>query len=224
MTNDTSLVVLKPDQEKAMLEAFYNVPFGNSKFQIEKFVLSHESPERVYRQLCLELSAKYQNLKTYWYEQRRMKIELKKLEKKLKEEHDEDEKELIRIDIEEKLWNIETHDKLVHDGCVEFGIYYSIFEKMPKITREDFDNSEAKYWNIRLVRQAERDILQNKLGIGAGNAEALTQVGIMPHAVAVEVIEESEDVLKLCSSEYKKKKQLRAAMKPQGSGIVVPKK
>lgn len=61
----------------------------------------------------------------------------------------------------------------------EAGVLYSIFSAMPKFTYQQLQESEEKYWALRLARQAEMDIAQRNLGIGAGNLEALRQVGLI---------------------------------------------
>lgn len=152
--------------KKDVMEAIDSIAQSRSNYQLQHFVVGqHDTQERQYQQCLLELNTKLNNIK-------RDQIALKKLQKKLAAEVDADEKELIEIDIEEIGFGLKSQMR-------EAGVLYSIFSAMPKFTYQQLQEAEERYWQLRLSRQAETDIAQRNLGIGAGNLEALRQAGLI---------------------------------------------
>lgn len=178
------------DIERKLLDIFDAVPFGMSKFQIEKLIVPQDSPERTYRTICVNAHAKYTALKEATFRRERTKIQLDKL-KEYFGSKDKYEDKLKKIDIEEKEYQLWIEEKLIRDCVIELEIYIALLERLAVklgglLTRAQFDASEPEYWKKRAIRQAERDMLS--IGtISEGNIEFLQQIEHDPLAVKMEL-------------------------------------
>jgi len=155
--------ILSAKQE--IYEAFRNIAQPRTNFQLKKFVIEdHVTQERQYMQCVLELQRKYSAIK-------RASIEQRKLLRKLEQEKDELERELIEIELEDLQFALE--------GAIrEFETLYAIFKSMPKYTYEQLQEAEEKYWIKRLSIQAMID-MQSTGYVSRGNLDALRQLGLV---------------------------------------------
>ena len=139
---------------KEITDAFYDIPFGNSQFQIENFVIGGErTPERAYRAIGLAMSSKLQALKEAYYGRKKEDIDIEELEYKIKKTKNKFDKKRYAIKIEQKLSNRKSTDKLINDALAELNVLYNAFKKLPKFTREEFEKGEYKYFEQKLSRQ-----------------------------------------------------------------------
>lgn len=154
----------KQHELKASIEA---VSQPRTDYQLKHFVVGqHESPERRFLQIVIELQRKMITL-------RRTKIELKKAYVKLQQEPNADERELTSMEVEE----IEF---AVVGAVREFNCLYAMFDASPKFTHEQIQAAEQGYWETRLARQASLD-LEATGRIGVGNLDALRQAEMLPN-------------------------------------------
>lgn len=156
-------------------EKMRQVPFGNSAFQIMKFTTNHESPERSYRNILIQLDSKLNAMSECKFRRKRREIDIAENEEKLKTATGFD-KERILVNMEEAQYYLEKEIKLIEDCMIEIKIYEKLLEDLPDYTREDFENSEYEYWKIRLLKDAKREILSNHT-ISAGVLESLEKIG-----------------------------------------------
>lgn len=172
--------------EKEIKEAINNGPsFGNSSFQTNVFnVGNHQGQARSYRQVLLELDAKFYNLKKAKSALKKLKTEIRILVKKLENEQDEDQCSLIECDIEDKETDLNHQEKLVLDAITDANQLYSAFKSMPKFTKDEFEKQEQEYWKKRLSLDAQLSILSTGR-IESGLANSLLQVGLDPVALQV---------------------------------------
>ena len=139
---------------KEITDAFYDIPFGNSQFQIENFVIGGErTPERAYRAIGLAMSSKLQALKEAYYGRKKEDIDIEELEYKIKKTKNKFDKKRYAIKIEQKLSNRKSTDKLINVALAELNVLYNAFKKLPKFTREEFEKGEYKYFEQKLSRQ-----------------------------------------------------------------------
>lgn len=143
------------DVLKEIEEAFYDIPFGNSGFQTEMFVIAAQiTPERMYRQLGLEMHSRLMNLKENQFNQMKRQVELDKLKQKLNDQNiDIFERKLTEIQIAEIESYVFWDMKLINDQIVQLNILYKHFKEMPKLTREQFENGEQIHFEQKLRRQ-----------------------------------------------------------------------
>lgn len=136
--------------------AFFDIPFENSDFQNLHFVLgSQVTVERAYRALGLKMYSKIQALRDSKYALLREDIDIEELREKVKNPNTSyfDVKR-ANLDINQKLENRAYTYKLINDALHELDILYEVFQAMPKISREDFENAEKDHFQIKLERQA----------------------------------------------------------------------
>lgn len=164
------------DDLKRVQEAMREIPFGNSAFQIEHFVAQDHSPERAYRKVLLEFQQKMVVLEATQIRRRRLDVDLREIEDKLKTATGFD-KERLEIDRDEKLGGIFYEDKLIEDALVELALYYAFFESLPKFTREQFEKAELPYWKTRLLHEAQLEVKQFGR-VEKGTLDSLERIGV----------------------------------------------
>lgn len=139
-------------------EAFLNIPFGNSKFQIEHFIINAaHTPERAYRSIGLTMRAKIQALKEAYYNLRKDDIDLSELRHKMAQKEisvSEWDRARYALEIERKEDARSDIKKLINDALAELAVLYSAMKKFPAYTREQFEVGEKRHFQIRLTKQA----------------------------------------------------------------------
>lgn len=156
--------------KKELMGSIDAINQSRSNYQIERFVVGeHATVERQFMQCVLELQTKLSNIK-------KGRIQLRKLNKKLASEQDDDEKELISIDIEDLELSLKSQMR-------EAGTLYAIYTSMPKFTYQELQQAEEKYWTLRLAKQAQLDV-ESTGRISVGNLDALRMAGIVEDSFA----------------------------------------
>jgi len=134
-----------------VLDLVEEVPFGNSDFQNRLVIVDNEmSPHRAYRHAALRIIDRLNALNECYYNLRKTSIEIKKLERKLLEETDPLEKELIEIEIEQKKSTLPYTQKLIKDAIREIESLYPIIENIGKLSREEFEKLEKQHFKNKL--------------------------------------------------------------------------
>mgnify|MGYP000979502321 CR=1 FL=1 len=152
------------------------VPFGNSAFQIVKFIVNEETPERALRVALLNYDAKMKALKESEFKRRRKEIDIAETKEKLQTAKGF-EKQRLEIDLEEAEYGMAEESKLIEDALIELALYEKIIKALPEISREQFESSEQKYWATRLLKQAKLEI-QSMGTITYGVIESLDKMGV----------------------------------------------
>ena len=136
-------------------EAFYDIPFGNSKFQTEAFVISSEiTPERAYRAIGLKMLSSIKNLEMMVLNIREAQVDIDEITHKLNMNGvDEFEKRRLEIKREKIITEHGWTNKLINDAIDELDLLYSHFKKFPKFTKEQFEEGERIHFEQRLQRQ-----------------------------------------------------------------------
>lgn len=140
---------------KEIEDAFYDIPFENSQFQTENFVIAASiTPERAYRSIGLRMFAKLRALNDAKFSRMRMEVDLEELEEKIQDPNtNKFDKRRAEIDIEEKRSSLSYTNKLINDAVVELNVLYKHFKSLPKFTREQFEMGERRHFDQRLSRQ-----------------------------------------------------------------------
>lgn len=134
---------------------YLDIPFGNSFYQELTFVLGAQvTPARAYRQLGLRLSEALQALKVNKIALKRTDVEIKILQKSLKQTEDTLERELILLDIEEKESNRVFQNKLIKDSLAQVIMLKQIEKSFTKYSREEFEKEEEAHFRITQDRMA----------------------------------------------------------------------
>lgn len=137
-------------------EAFYDIPFENSQFQTEAFVLAaNVTPERTYRSIGLRMHSKLQAVLEAKYARAKEDIDIEELQEKIDNpDTNKFERRRAQLEIEFKLANRPYTDKLMNDALTELNILYSHFKSLPRYTREQFELGEKSHFEVKLQRQA----------------------------------------------------------------------
>jgi hypothetical protein len=161
------------DKVKEIEQAFLEIQQPRTDYVIEKFVVGqHDTLPQQYAQCVLELQIKYDNIRRAMLSKRKIEIKIQKLEEK-GTEISKINAELARIDLDEQ-------DRAMLGAVREFDALYRCFKKFPKqYTREDLNANQEEYWEKRLQRQANQDLLAYGR-VGVGNLDALRQIGHAP--------------------------------------------
>lgn len=158
MENKQELVNLDNSEDilKNIVESFYDIPFGNSKFQIEKFIISgNVTPERAYRAIGLELYDKLQTLLDEKYNRIRLSYEIEIRKAQIMDlEEGSYERMVQEIELTRIMQKIPFTEKLINDAIEECNVLYSWFKKFPKYTREEFENGEYNYYLEKAKRES----------------------------------------------------------------------
>ena len=135
--------------------AFFDIPFGNTRFQQENFVFASSiTPQRAYRTLGLTIHALITTLRDQQLGIMEAKIDIDELLHKLQDPAiDEFEKRRLDIKYLRLTQDSKWREKLINDAIEELKFYYEKFKAFPKFTREEFEQGEKTYFEQSLRRQ-----------------------------------------------------------------------
>lgn len=154
------------DVLKEIEATYWDIPFGNTDFQCENFVIAASiTPERAFRTIGLQLQGLITNLRQIKHDQHLLEIEIEELQEKI---NNPDTNKFDRKRAQAKLnlihSNSKWNQKTVLDLIRQLQIYYKHYQMFPKYTREQFEKGEEIYFE-----QSQRRIM---LGI-TGAKEAI---------------------------------------------------
>ncbi len=140
---------------KELEDAFFDIPFDNSAFQTENFIIAAQiTPERAYRAIGLRMSEKLRALNEAKYSRMKEDIDIEELREKLTlPDVSKWDKRRAEVDIQYKLENRQFSNKLINDALAELSILYKHFKALPKFTREQFEQGEKLHFEQKLQRQ-----------------------------------------------------------------------
>lgn len=143
------------DVVKEIEEAFFDIPFENSQFQTENFVINAAlTPERAYRAIGLRMHNRLRALQEARFTRQREDVDIDELRAKLTlSETNKFDRRRYLIDIAQKLSNRTFTDKLINDAIAELNVLYHHFKRLPKYSRKEFEAAEHKYFGESLTRQ-----------------------------------------------------------------------
>ena len=151
-------------------EAIAEIQQPRSRFQLIHFVIGqHDTPEMRFYQLCLELQDMGHKLRLAELGVRKAEIEIARLL-----ETDDD---LDAIEAEEKEVDLD-HTRIVMQGAErEIAILTDLFDESQKFTRDEIEHAQPEYWEKRLTRQTELQIMSGH--VGWAQLDAMRQAGLM---------------------------------------------
>lgn len=165
------------NEEIDIVAAAAEVSQNRTNYQLEKFVLGqHHSPEMQYRQLVIELNGLLQSKK-----EQELRIEKTKAEA---EELRETGKKSDAI--EAKILDLKV--KNMESGLMplekEISHLQSIFDTSYKYSAEEIEAAQESYWETRLTRVAQLQMLSRQGGVDWAYLDSLQQSGIIEQAIA----------------------------------------
>lgn len=135
--------------------AFYDIPFENSDYQNQAFVVAaQQTPARAYRAVGLRMFSKIRAVKEYLFQQEKNQIDRDEKEWKLTQpDTNEFEKRRLRLEIAQLDDGAQWGKKLLNDALRELECLNRDFQRLPKYTREQFEAEEVMHFQQRLQRQ-----------------------------------------------------------------------
>jgi hypothetical protein len=159
MSEETQLTISETNAEdvvKEIQDAFYDIPFENSAFQTENFVIAGQiTPERAYRAIGLRMNKKLIAVQEAIIGRELEKVEEEELQAKIDSpDYDNFEKRKFELDLKKRQIYKPFNDKLFNDALKELNVLYKHFKALPKYTREEFEAGEKRHFLEDLNRQA----------------------------------------------------------------------
>ena len=159
MSNQIQLTISEnnaQDVVKEIQDAFYDIPFENSAFQTENFVIAGQiTPERAYRAIGLRMNKKLIAVQEAIIGRELEKVEEEELQAKIDSpDYDNFEKRKFELELKKRQIYKPFNDKLFNDALKELNVLYKHFKALPKYTREEFEAGEKRHFLEDLNRQA----------------------------------------------------------------------
>lgn len=140
-----------------MENKFYDIPFSNSKFQIDHFVIADQTtPARAYRMIGVNIIDKLQTLKETITKLKLAQVDLDEMKYKLaKESKDSFKARRLKIKIENKIFSNRWTQKMISDCVAEIQAYKDALDYFPEYTRENFEAEERIHFEMQMNKQIE---------------------------------------------------------------------
>ena len=150
-------------------------------FQLKHFVLGqHDTAEMQFHQCVLELRTMIRTYRVCDIGRRRMEREVDRLKKS--DDLDAD------LDLEEKEIHLSELIITMKGAEREINCLMDLFNNMTHFTRDEMDLAQPDYWEKRLSRQANLQVMAGK--VGWADLDALRQIGKLD-----EMIEEQRQLV-----------------------------
>ena len=170
-----------PKIDESLMKAFDEIQMARTPYQLEKFVVGqHDTEEQRYAQCVLELQIKYDVIRRALLGREKLQIEQAKLDSEALALDDKRDRRIKEIEAQVKGFDVQEQDRAMKGALREFASLYAIFKTFKKqYSREDMNNAQPDYWQKRLTRQANQDMLANGR-ISVGQQDALRMAGMAP--------------------------------------------
>jgi hypothetical protein len=161
MSQNTNISLISTENAhdiiKEIEDAFYDIPFENSAFQTENFLIAGQiTPERAYRAIGLRMHKKLIAVQEALFDLEIEKVKDEQILEKLSSpDYDKFEKRKLEIEYKKKQIYKPFNAKLLNDALKELNVLYKHFKALPKYTREQFEAGEKRHFLEDLNRQAQ---------------------------------------------------------------------
>ena len=156
-------------------DAITEIQQPRSRYQLIHFVLGqHDTPEMRFYQLCLELQDMGYKLRIAQLGIRKAEIEIARLL--------ETGDELDAIEAEEKQVGLEQTRIVMRGAEREMAILTDLFDESQKFTRDEIEHAQPEYWQKRLTRQTNLQIMSGS--VGWAQLDSMRQIGLLDEMVA----------------------------------------
>ena len=156
-------------------EAIEEIQQPRSRYQLIHFVIGqHDTPEMRFYQLCLELQDMGYKLRVAQLGIRKAEIEIARLLKT--------GDEIDAIEAEEKQVGLEQTQIVMRGAEREIAILTDLFDESQKFTRDEIEHAQPEYWQKRLTRQTNLQIMSGN--VGWAQLDSMRQIGLLDEMVA----------------------------------------
>ncbi len=156
-------------------EAIAEIQQPRSRYQLIHFVIGqHDTPEMRFYQLCLELQDMGHKLRLAQIGVRMGEIEIARLL--------ETGDELDAIEAEEKEVGLEQTRIVMRGAEREIAVLTDLFDESQKFTRDEIEHAQPEYWEKRLTRQTNLQIMSGN--VGWAQLDSMRQIGLLDEMVS----------------------------------------
>ena len=146
-----------------------------SRYMLEHMILgAHDTPEMRFYYCVIELNDKLYKYRLAEVGKERLEREMDRLEKS--DEQDAD------LDLREKRTEYDFFMSVMAGGKRELDDLFDIYAEIPHFTREQIDANQQVYWEARMTRQTQMQIMAG--GVQWSQLDALRKVGLLDGLVA----------------------------------------
>lgn len=167
------------DSEKSWIELSYKLEGGQTRYQNQNFVCGSQiTPFKRVQQAFLELQMRDNSRVELEYRLKKNTVQIKQLERALKLEQDDLEKEMIAIELEKAHYDRSIWEQKYRLIKKEVEHFVEELEKDidPELGAEYYlknhEDEDRKYWISRMAKQAAVDIISFG-NIGSGNMDSI---------------------------------------------------
>jgi hypothetical protein len=152
-------------------EAIEEVQQPRSHYQMVHFVMGqHDTPEMQFYQLCQELMTTKHALELAALGQKKSQIKIDRLLAT--------GDEIDAIEAEEMALGMEQTRIVVKGAERELAVLEDIFHSIPHFTRDEIEHAQPDYWEKRMTRQTNLQIMSGN--VGWAQLDAMRQIGHLP--------------------------------------------
>lgn len=173
------------------------VNLGQSLFQDTWFVANQQlTPYRQLRQIELEIKSIRDSIARNEFSLRRDNIEYVRLVDKHNAAEDPLEKELIKIDMDERNYNINSNKQLIDDAMMRLANFESMKKQLLEVVPKEyweagFEQAESDYWKMYLAKQISLSQIT-----GIPNSNILEQMMMLPEQYVGEILQIAQQTTK----------------------------
>ena len=167
------------DSEKGWIELSYKLEGGQTKYQNQNFVVGTQiTPFKKVQQALLELQSRDNTRVELQYRHDKNSIDIKKLNRQLKQATDPLDKEMIEVEIEKAYYDRSIWEQKVTICKREIANFTGQLEEMVDKSKgveyylDTNEEEDKKYWISRMAKQAACDMIS--FGhVGTGNMDSI---------------------------------------------------
>ena len=158
-----------------LTQAIAEVQQPRSRYMLETMTLGvHDTPEMRFYYCVIELNDKLHKYRLAEVNKERMEREMGRLEGS--DDLDAD------LDLREKRIEYDFFMGVMAGGKRDLDALFDIYTGMQHFTREEIDANQREYWEARMTRQTQMQIMAG--GVQWSQLDALRQVGLLDDLVA----------------------------------------
>jgi len=156
-------------------DAIAEIQQPRSRFQLIHFVIGqHDTPEMRFYQLCLELQDMGHKLRLAQINVRKGEIQIARLL--------ETGDELDALEAEEMEVGLEQTRIVMQGAERELAVLTDLFDESQKFTRDEIEHAQPEYWQKRLTRQTNLQIMSGN--VGWAQLDSMRQIGLLDEMVS----------------------------------------
>ena len=169
-------------------DAIREVQQPRSRYQLVHFVIGqHDTPEMRFYQLMLEIQDTAYKLRMAELSVRKAEVEITRLMAT--------GDEIDAIEAEEKRVGLEQTRIVMGGALREMAVLEDIFDSSQHYTRDEIEHAQPEYWEKRLTRQTELQILSGS--VGWAQLDSMRQIGLLDELMAAREARQADPAMEL---------------------------